>query len=261
MTLNTQENQLDQALAEARLEGAKAERRRARRRLLIAWVTCATLLIMGIVAARVLVVQARDNAPSVISQMVSERRAALEERLSLRASEARALVGELFDFGEALWVESESLRQIQENVAGAQAQLSLLDAEVRAALGAPLSQLPPLLKNGPTRARQLAEHLVVVAGEIRRLIPTVFHALGDAQKAFAQSPEGATIAAVLVSMDALIEPFVGQNERLRARWHGLKKEMLDWAARVEADLALTRMELSGDGLGDEFVDRLVQRLF
>lgn len=223
--------------------------------------TCATLLIVGLVAARVLVVQARDAAPSVISQMASERRAALEERLRLRTGEARALVGELFDFGEALWVESESLRQIQENVAQAQAQLGLLDAEVRAALSAPLSQLPPLLKNGPTRARLLAEHLVAVAGEIRRLIPTVFEALGDAKTAFAQSPRGATIPAALASMDALIEPFIGDNERLRARWSGLKNEMLEWAARVKADLAQTRLELSSDGLGDEFLDRMVRRLF
>jgi hypothetical protein len=261
MSPNTEENPSNEALAEARREGAQAERRRGRRRLLVALVTSAMLLFAGLVAGWVVMVQARDAAPAVISEMAIERRAALEQRLSQRADEAASLVGELFGFLEQVWLENESLRQIQSSVGSAREQLSLLDAEVQAALDAPLTGLEPLLENGPTRARQLAKHLVAVTTEIRRLVPTVFDALGDAQKTFVDSPEGSPISAVIASMDALFEPFLGQKTRLRTRWTGLKKDLLAWIGRVEADLELARQDMRGDALGDEFLDRMVRRLF
>lgn len=261
MSPNTEENLSNEALAEARREGVQAERRRGRRRLLVALVTSATLLVAGLVAGWVLVVQARDAAPEVISEMAIERRAAFEQRLSQRSEEAAALVGRLFGFLEQVWLENESLRQIQSRVGSARAELSLLDAEVRAALDAPLTDLEPLLENGPTRARQLAEHLVVVTTEIRQLVPTVFDALGQAQKTFANSPDGSPILAVIASMDALFEPLLGQNKKLRARWTALKKDLLAWVERIEADLAWAEREMTGDALGDEFVDRIMRRLF
>lgn len=261
MVQMTQSNPSTDALDDARREGARAERLRTRRRLLFAGTGFAAILVAVFLAGWVLVVQARDAAPEVISQMAAERRAAVEQRLNQRVDEAGVLVGELFGFLEIVWRENESLSRIQSSVGRARAELSLLDGEVRAALNAPLTELKPLLKNGPTRARQLAENLVVVAAEIRRLVPTVFYALGDAQKTFAQSPDGASLPAIIASLDALFEPFIGPNEGLRARWASLKKNMLDWVSRVEADVALTRRQMHGDTLGDEFVDRMTHRLF
>ncbi|QDG50581.1 hypothetical protein FIV42_07485 [Persicimonas caeni] len=261
MSLHPEQTPSNEALAAARREGELAERRRGRRRLLVALVVSATLLAATIATGWALVVQAREAAPEVISQMAVERRAALDRRLDERTDEAAVLVGDLFGFLQQVWLENEAMSQIRSSVGSARAQLSLLDEEVRAALDSPVTHLEPLLDNGPTRARQLAAHLVVVTAEIRHLVPTVVDALGDAQQTFEESPDDSTIRAVIASMDALIEPFLGQHVQLRARWAGLQTELLAWVERVEADLADARRQMSGDTLGDEFLERLMRRLF
>lgn len=250
-----------QALAEARREGARAERGRGRRRLLIAWVTCAALLLGMFVVGSVAMVKAKNAAPEIISEMVAQRRAALEERVGERVDEAGGLVGEMFGFVELVWRENETMRRIQGSVGSARAQLGLLDAEVRAALSAPLTEILPLLQNGPTRARQLAESLVEIAREIRQIVPTVFYALGEAQSAFAQSPDGTSISAIIASMDALFAPFVRENDHLSAEWARLKADLHAWVGRVETDLSRARQQMQGDTLSDEFLERLGRRLF
>ncbi|AWV88710.1 hypothetical protein [Bradymonas sediminis] len=257
----TQSNRLEYALAEARREGARAERLRGRRRLLITGLSCVALLFAVLISGWVLVGQAKNAAPGVISQMAAERRSAVELRLGQRVDEAGVLVGELFGFVELVWKENESMLRIQASVGSARAQLGQLDAEVRAAVSAPMTQMLPLLENGPTRARRLAEELVEVVREIRRLVPTVFHALGEAQRSFRESPEGVSIGAMIVSMDVLFEPFVGPNPMLTARWVELKGALRAWVARVDADFAFASAQMDGDALSDEFLSRLARRLF
>jgi hypothetical protein len=261
MSSSTEENLPKEALAAARREGARAERRRSWRRLLVALVVSAMLLAGALAAGWALMIQARDTAPEVISEMVMEQRAALEQRLSQRADEVAVLGGEFFGFLQQMWRENESLHRIRASVGDARAELSLLDDEVRAAMDAPLFHLEPLLENGPTRARQIVKHLVVVSAEIRRLVPTVFEAMGEARRTFKESPEHGTMLAAIASMDVLFEPFLGGNERLRARWGGLKDDLFAWVERVEEDLAVARRKMRGDTLGDEFLERMGRRLF
>jgi len=219
------------------------------------------MLLAVLVGGWMLVVQAKSAAPGVISEMASERRAAVEQRLGQRVDEAGVLVGELFGFVELVWRENESMRRIQASVGSARAQLGRLNAEVRAAMDAPMTQVRPLLENGPTRARRMAEELVEVVREIRRLVPTVFSALGEAQRSIVESPEGVSIKALVVSMDALFEPFVAANPRLSARWAELKGALLGWVARVDVDFEFASAQMDSDTLSDEFLERLADRLF
>lgn len=247
----------EDALAEARREGARAERRR----LLVVWLGCVGLVLLLGIGSLALTVRAKNAAPGVITDIVSERRAALEQHLRDRRNEAVAIVADVFDFLGEVWLESEPVRRIRASVGGARAQLSQLDAELKAALQAPFSASGPLIQNGPTRARYLARQLVLVAEETRQLAGLVFQALADVSASFYQSDAGSPIPTVLQSMEALLNPFLGENQPLRARWDALKVDISAWGARVETDLQLARESMRGETLGQEFIERMARRIF
>lgn len=250
-----------QMLAQARREGARAERARLRRRLILGWCLAAGLFLMLFVGSVMLMAKARDATPGVINEIVSQRRDALERNLRERRDEAIELVGNVFDFLGLVWLESAPVRQIRASIAGAREQLSALDAELRAALRAPFTDSGPLIENGPTRARYLANQLVVVAREARQLALLVFQALTEVRQSFADAPGGSPIPTALATMDALLNPFLGEDQHLHSHWDGLKSEITAWGNRVETNLRAARHQMQGDTLGQEFLERIVQRIF
>lgn len=208
-----------------------------------------------------LVDRAQEAAPEVIEEIATERRAALETRLLMRSQEAQALAADLFVFLQRVWQENAALHRVRANVQGATTELRLLTSEVNAAMVSPTQNLGTLLENGPTRARAVLEYAVAVASELRRLVPLVLDALEQAQTAAQAEGDGAAIGAVLTSMDALLDPFIGANAKLHARWKKLQADVVGWVDRVYADFAQARIELSGEELSDEFMRRLRLRVF
>lgn len=208
-----------------------------------------------------LVDRAQDAAPEVIEEIATERRSAMETRLLARAQEAQALASDLFVFLQRVWQENAALHRVRANVQGATEQLRLLTGEVNAAMVSPTKNLGALLENGPTRANAVLDHAVAVASELRRLVPLVLDALERAQAAAEAKGDGASIGAVLSSMDALLDPFIGKNPTLHAQWKNLQADVTGWIDRVYVDLAQARIEFSGEQLSDEFMRRLRLRLF
>jgi hypothetical protein len=250
----------ERAIARARQEGAAAERRRTMH-WVVGVVGVALLLLVGTVGLGwSLANRAKVAAPGVIEEIAAERRAALESRFSARSQEAQALAVDIFEFLQRVWQDNEALLRARTNARAATAQVGLLTDEMNAALESPRANLGTLLENGPTRARAVVGHVVIVAGELRRIVPLVVGALEQAKIAF-DDEATASLSALLNSLDALLDPFIGTNAGLEAQWQTLQSDLTAWMQRVEGDLDYARKEMSGDELGDEFMRRLRHRVF
>lgn len=259
LSMNEQpEVERERALAEARRDGAIAARRQAVR-WVVAVASVVILVLVGTAAVGwTLASRAQVLAPEIIEEIATERRAGLEERLSLRSDEAQQLAARMFDFLGDVWRENESLRLVRTSIEAANAQLHLLSAEVNAAFDTPTQSLGALLENGPTRARAVLEHGIAIAAELRRLAPAVLIAVQDATAA--ASADGPALTALLNSVETLLSPFI-EDSHLTAQWQALRHELLAWVARVHADLDLARSQMSGDALSAEFMLRLRAQLF
>jgi hypothetical protein len=99
--------------------------------------------------------------------------------------------------------------------------------------------------------------------ELRRSAAFKPLAVGALEQAKVAVDDEATalFPSLLISLDALLKPFIGTNAELAAQWKTLQSDLATWIQRVEDDLDLARKEMSGDELGDEFMRRLGRRVF
>ncbi|MFP4601208.1 MAG: hypothetical protein ACLFVJ_23370, partial [Persicimonas sp.] len=174
----------ERALARARREAAAAQRRRSRRWVVGVLVAALVLLVGAVGLGWSIASRAKAAAPSVIEEIVAERHASLETRFSDRSQEAQALAADIFEFLQRVWQENETLDRARTNVRAATTQVGLLTDEMNAALVSPTANLRVFLENGPTRARAVVQHVVIVAGELRRVVPLAVGALEQAKVAF-----------------------------------------------------------------------------
>ncbi len=260
MSEPTEKQAHERALARATREGAAAERRRSRR-WMVGVLGAALVLLGGTVGLGWwLASRAQAAAPSVIEEIAAERRTTFESRFSDRSREAQALAGDIFEFLQRVWQENEALHRARTNARAATTQVGLLTDEMNAAIDSPTANLRIFLENGPTRTRAVVDHVVIVTGELRRAVPLAVGALEQAKVAF-DDETTATFQALLNSLDALLDPFIGTNAGLHAQWQTLRSDLTAWMQRVEDDLEHARKEMSGDELSDEFMRRLRDRVF